>query len=266
MKTIERLWRFLTDVSSVQSGLFIFLIAFLARIAFIVIFHPYEDSTRYELERTAISLATTGVFGNPYAIPTGPSAHVSPGYTVLLAGLFRVFGTGIPAQIIKEVLASAVTSLVCALLPAVARAFTIDVRAGVFAGLVSALYPARPLVQIEGSWEAPYTAVALIVLSVLTVRLWRSREFTRRNGLVHGLAWGISLLFVSALLLMFVVFVIGGTYYVRCVAGVRRYLSFAVLEVFIVAALLAPWAIRNSYALGSPILTRSNLAARGASK
>jgi hypothetical protein len=258
MKTIERLREFLVNVSSVRSGLFIFLIAFLVRIVFIVIFHPYEELARYELERTAISLATTGVYGNPYAIPTGPSAHVSPGYTVLLAGVFRVFGTGIRAQIVAEVLASAVTSIICALLPAVARAFAIDVRAGLFAGLVSALYPARPLVEVEGSWETPYSALALIVISVLTVRLWRRHDLTRRNALLHGLAWGISLLFVGALLPMLIVFVIAGMYFCRS-AGVRRYVSFATLEVLVIAVCLAPWVIRNCYALGSPIIARSNL-------
>jgi hypothetical protein len=257
MKTLERLWRFLPNLSSLRLGLFVFFIAFLVRVSFIVIFHPYRDLTRYELERTAISLATTGVYGNPYAIPTGPSAHVSPGYTLLLAGLFRVFGTGIPAQIVKELLAATVSSLVCALLPAAARAFNIDVRAGVLAGAVSALYPATPLVQIEGSWEAPYTALALMLLSVLTVTLWKERNLTRPNALLHGIAWGISLLFVSALLPMFVVFVIAGAYFCS-IAGTRRYLSFAAVEVLVATLFLAPWAIRNYFALGSPIFTRSN--------
>lgn len=257
MKTIGRLWDSVCNLDSFQLGLIIFLLAFLVRLAFILVFHPYRDLQRYELERTAISLAKTGVYGNPYAVPTGPTAHVSPGYTVILAGLFRLFGTGIPAEVVKELLASIVSSLVCGLLPAVARSLTIDIRAGILAGLVSALYPATPLVQIDGDWEAPYTALALMLLSLLTVRLWKRRDPTNRNALIHGFAWGISILFVSALLPMFVVFVIASIYFCR-LAGVRRCLSFAGLEVLVVAVLLAPWAIRNYYALGSPILTRSN--------
>ena len=52
--------------------------------------HQYRDLERFELERISLSLATTGVFGNPYAVPTGPSAHVSPGYALILAGIFRL--------------------------------------------------------------------------------------------------------------------------------------------------------------------------------
>ena len=258
MKTVGRPWQFLVNLSPVHAGVLLFAISFLVRLAFIVAFHPYRDLGRYELERTAISLATTGVYGNPYAVPTGPTAHVSPGYTLLLAGLFRMFGMGIPAEIVKELLATTVVSFQYGLLPWVAIILRIDRRAGMLAGLVSALYPATPLVQIDGDWETPYTALALMLITVLSVRLWTRHELTMRNALLHGISWGVSLLFVSALFDIWLVFVIAGIYFCRR-AGIRRYLFFASLEVLTVAVCLAPWAIRNFVALGSPILTRSNL-------
>src|SRR5206468_3443481 len=73
--------------------------------------------SRYELERTAISLSRTGVFGNPYAIPTGPTAHVSPGYTILLAVIFDLFWESTTGEIIKELVSTTVTSFDFALLP-----------------------------------------------------------------------------------------------------------------------------------------------------
>lgn len=258
MKTIERWWQSLSNVHSFKLGAVIFLTAFLVRLAFILVFHPYQDLARYELERTAISLAQTGVYGNPYAVPTGPTAHVSPGYTLILAALFRAFGTGYRAEIIKELLASGVSSLVCALLPFAAKGLAIDSRAGMLAGFVLALYPATPLVQTDGDWEAPYTAVALIVIAVMTVQLWNLRRLTARTALLYGASWGIALLFVSVLWPMFLVFVMFGFYFCRD-AGLRNYVRFAALEVLMVALFLSPWAIRNYYALGSPIITRSNL-------
>lgn len=38
-----------------------------------------------------------------------------------------------------------------------------------------------------------------------------------------------------------------------------RYVIFAGIEVLLVAMCLAPWVIRNYYALGSPVITRTNL-------
>jgi hypothetical protein len=257
MKSIKGIWLFVWQSSPARAGILIFSIAFLVRLVFILVFHPYHDRTRLELERVAISLATTNVYGDPYAIPTGPSAHVSPGYTLILAGLFRLFGTGIPAEIIKELLASVVTSLQCALLPVLAAGLYLDSRAGILAGLISALYPAKPMVQIDGKWEAPYTALFLIVVSVMVVQLWTGHKLTIRNALLHGIVWGLALLFASVLLPVFLVFVLLGFYFCRR-AGIRRYLSFAALELLIVAACITPWAIRNYRALGSPILTRSN--------
>ena len=239
-------------------GVVIFAVAFVVRVAFIVVAHPYHDLARYELERTAISLATTGVYGNPYAIPTGPTAHVSPGYTVLLAGLFRLFGTGVFAEIIKELLATFVTSLACGLLPFVANNLNISQRAGVLAGFFSALLPLSPLVQVDGDWEAPYTALALMLVCVLTARLWRNPDLTARNAVLHGVSWGVSLLFVSALGPLFGVFLLCGVFFCRQ-AGLDNYLKFAAIQFVVAVLCLSPWIVRNEHALGAPVWSRTNL-------
>src|SRR4051794_21598266 len=133
---MQRALGVVSRLTSFQLATLLFTISFLVRVAFIVAFHPYRDLDRYELERTAISLATTGIYGNPYAVATGPSAHVSPGYTLLLAALFRVFRTGIPAEICKELLATAVVSLQYALLPLLSERLNLGRTAGALAGLV----------------------------------------------------------------------------------------------------------------------------------
>ncbi len=240
-----------------KASLIIFGIALIVRLAFILAAHPYRDLERYELERTAISLATNGVYGNPYAIPTGPTAHVSPGYTLVLAGLFRIFGTGTRAEIIKELLSSVVTSFSCSLLPWVAVNLRFGRNAGIVAGLFSALLPLSPLVQIDGDWEAPYTALSLMLICVISNRVWRDRLLSSRRAALHGLCWGVVLLFVSALAPLFLVLLVAGSWFCRK-AGLRRYLVFACIEALVAAACLAPWAIRNEIALGAPVWTRTN--------
>lgn len=256
MKTIKRITVRLLSLTPFRLGVVLFTLAILVRLAVIIHFRPYHDLNRYELERTAISLATTGVYGNPYAIPTGPTAHVSPGYTLILAGLFRLFGIGTFAEIIKELLATAVTALQIALLPAVSVALGLHKRAGFFAGLIMALYPSRPLVEIDGDWETPYIALALMLAAVLAAQLWKQHDLRLSQSVRHGLYWGIALLFVSALLPLFLVFVIVDAFWQR--EQLKKYIAFAAIEIIVVAACLSPWVIRNYLVLGSPVITRTN--------
>jgi hypothetical protein len=256
MILVRRAITALLETSPIKLGVVLFTLALLVRLALIVHFHTYEDLGRYELERTAISFAQTGVYGNPYALPTGPTAHVSPGYTLILAALFKLFGTSTAAQIIKELLAISITALGIALLPAVAVALTLTKRIGFLAGLIMALFPARPLVEIEGDWESPYIMLALMLIAVLAAELWKKPDLRWKTSLRHGLCWGVALLFVSALLPLFIAFLIVDAFWLR--AQLKRYVAFAALEIITVAACLAPWVVRNYFALGAPIVTRSN--------
>jgi hypothetical protein len=256
MKAIAKLPHRFLETFTTNLGILLFSIAVLVRIAVIVHFRPYTDLTRYELERTAISLARTGIYGNPYAIPTGPTAHVSPGYTLILAALFHLFGTGTTAEIFKELLATCVTALQIALLPLIAAFLSLDRRAGFLAGLVMAVYPARPMVEIDGDWEAPYIALALMLAAVLAAYVWKNRYLKLSVAVVHGPLWGIALLFVSPILPLFLVFVILGAIWRR--RELKSYLAFAAIEVIVAAACLSPWIIRNQITLGAPVITRTN--------
>jgi hypothetical protein len=253
---MKRSLQFLNTLPTYQLGVFLFTLALLVRVAVIILARPYHDLQRYELERTAISLAQTGVYGNPYAIPTGPTAHVSPGYTLILAGVFHLFGTGTTAEIIKEVLASSVTALEISFLPAIAVVLSLQKRSGLFAGLIMALCPVRPMVEIDGDWEAPYIALCLMLAAVLAVQLWKKTDLPLWMSFRQGICWGIALLFVSALLPLFFTFLVAGAFWHR--KQWNKYLQFAALQIILVAACLAPWVIRNYFALGSPVVTRTN--------
>lgn len=235
----------------------LFSIALLVRIALIIVLRPYHDLERFELERTAISLATSGVYGNPYAIPTGPTAHVSPGYTLILAAIFRLFGTGVAAEIVKEFLACFVTAISCALIPAASAALTLPRRVGWIAAWITALLPVKPLVQIDGDWEAPYACLFLIFLTILVVKQWRSRDLSLPTAWRLGLVWGLAVIFSSVLLPLFLVTLLCGFYF-TWKESIRKSLLSAAVQVTIALLVLLPWIIRNQISLGSPIATRSN--------
>lgn len=258
MKQISRLWSQGAGLSLWKASIFIFFTGVLIRLAFIAVAHPYNDLSRYELERTAISLSRTGILGNPYAIPTGPTAHVSPGYTIILAGIFHLFGEGTTGEIVKEVVSTIVTALGFALLPFAADRILGSASLGTAAGMICALFPWKPMVQIDGDWETPYTALFLTVLVPMTIDLWKRKTFKWQNAVVHGLLWGFALLFASVLLPLLPVLALVGLWFLRG-AHPGRYVRFVGIEFLVAAVCLLPWVVRNESALGSPIAARSNL-------
>jgi len=252
--TLER--RF-TRLTPSQLSSLVFLIAFAVRVAAVFATHQYADLERFELERVALSLAKTGVFGNPYAIPTGPTAHVSPGYPLILAAIFRLFGTGTGAEMVKQVFACACSSSVCALLPFAARALQLPAVAGIGAALFTALLPVKLKTETQGDWESPFAALGLILVLTLTVSAWHRGTFTTRSAIRSGIAWGVALLFVSAYLPLFIAFLLLGLF-LAAAEERKRYLRYAATVCLCVAACLAPWAWRNWNALGSPVIGRDN--------
>ena len=241
-----------------RTFLLIFLLAFVVRVIGVLASHQYLNVERYELERTALSLAQTGVYGNPYAIPTGPSAHVAPGYTLILAAIFKLFGTGMGAELVKQIFSSAVSAFQCALILPVARGLLLDARVGLLTAVFKALLPVKFGTETMGDWEAPYTAIALMLLSVVMFRIYREKNFKLKRAVLAGFAWGIGVLFAPVLLPIFAISVAVGALF----ASNREqlgYLRFCAVELLLVAACLAPWAIRNDRALGAPVIARTNL-------
>ncbi len=114
------------------------------------------------------------------------------------------------------------------------------------------------MVQIDGDWETPYTALFLTILVPITIELWKRKSFTWQKAVGHGLFWGVGLLFASVLLPLLPVLAAIGFWFLRR-TDTSRYARFVLVEVVVVAACLTPWILRNERALGAPIATRSNL-------
>ena len=77
----------------------IFWTAFLVRVAYIALAHTYRITPfnnhfefGWETGRVAASLAAGHGYSSPFSGNTGPTAWMVPGFTLLLAGVFKLFG------------------------------------------------------------------------------------------------------------------------------------------------------------------------------
>lgn len=236
-------------------ALFIFFLALSVRLTIATVEQAWIHPDRAEMEREAISLAHWGVLGNPYSVPTGPSAHVNPGYALLLALIYRMFGTSMLGEAIKAGFACLTSSAGYALLPLLANALRLGPWIGFSAGLFGALVPLSPYVEIRGDFENHVTAVLLLLLILWTERLSRW-GWSIGEALAFGVFCGISALTSSVLLPLDAVALVYVAYRQSRVLSGRP--AAALLSGLALFLCLLPWAERNAKQLSSPILTRSN--------
>ncbi len=121
-----------------------------------------------EMEKIARSLAENNVFANPYALPTGPTAHHAPIYPFLLSLIFRVFGYGPDAKFIQVIINITFVAAQMALLPYLGRIASLPLRVGVAAGLVAALVPSRVLKETR--FESCLSGLAAVLFVIVLLR------------------------------------------------------------------------------------------------
>ena len=235
-------------------GTSIFIAGLLLRLTIVLAGPPPVHNT--EPVNIALSLATKGTYADPYGPGVGPTAHCVPLHPLLVAGLFRTFGTGQRGRLALRIAASTAAALAAALLPALAVASGIGLGSGVVAGMAGALLPVSFWEQTSGVFDAPFTSVFLIALCVLVCRAWAAASFTRSEAAALGLTVGVGCLFnpvLIAVLLARSVLTI-----VRFRNRWPRVVAFIAVATACTFLVLAPWAIRNHRVLGSFIWTRSN--------
>ena len=125
----------------------IFFLALVPRLTLLWLTRSYLDPNPSEVVSIAKSLATDGQFANVFGPHSGPTAHTSPLYPLLLSGIFRVFGTGEAGQIAQETFNCVMASLLWCLMPLVSRVCGTDRRVGVLAGVGEQCFPSTVLLR-----------------------------------------------------------------------------------------------------------------------
>ena len=207
-----------------------------------------------ETGMAALTLLRDGFIGNPYMVPSGPTAHAAPGTVALVAIAYGTFGGNTEgARIALGLLALLQYAAAGAIvLRRIETAFAGRTRtlALLAAALVLPLYVARATISYR-QWDQPTTALLLAILAQVWLDDRPDTPWTRRATQI-GLLGGLGSLFAPAL-------PIAASLAAIHLAWRRRDWRLAAATYACVAALMAPWAVRNEIMLGAPIPTRSNL-------
>lgn len=222
----------------------VFLVALIARMAFVVlqlrtglldITFEAADSALYR------ALAESLVHGN-YALESGPTAYVTPGYPAFLA-LLSVVGSSTLAVGMAQ---SVVGALSAVLAGDIARRLG-GIPAAWAAGLFAALYPHLVFWTGYVLTETLYTGMVLLLLWMLA-RLVDSNLPRWTLGLSTGVVAAAAAL-VRPVVFGFALVIAGAA----SVAPRWRRLGLAGIAGLLLV--MGPWTVRNALVLGAPVVT-----------
>lgn len=209
----------------------------------------------YEPGNIAYSLAIGHGFGSPFRVDTGPTAWTTPIYPLIVASIFRVFGTltfnAYVAAILLNILLSALTCV-----PVYFAGKHIGgayVAAG--AAWLWGLFPNAVIIPSQWIWDTSLSG--LLVATILWATLAWADSRRVRDWCAYGVLWGVALM-TNATLLAGLPFLLGWMAYRARQTGpgwVRR----PILAVVLIVLCCAPWTIRNYYVLHRFIPLRSAL-------
>lgn len=210
----------------------IILAATMLRLGTVLLFHPQLLSDDRDYDAIARSLAN----GDGYKIDGQSTAYRVPGYPLILAGTYALFGDSkTPIRIFQAL--SDVAS--CLLLFAIGKRLFSE-KVGLIAAATLALYPVQILYVSHLMTETLFTAMFLLIIFLAIQEKQESNWL--RNNLILGVLIGVSALIRPTILLFPVLIFLW-----RWKDRVPFKVNFGALVVIGLAALLAlsPWLVRN---------------------
>jgi hypothetical protein len=195
-------------IQTTLSPFLILAIALALRLAFLQNYlnhHPRQALAAlpflFEPGNIAFSLVGGHGFASPFRVDTGPTAWMTPVWPLLLAAVFRIFGTyTFHAFIATAALNIVFSTLVCwPLFLAGKRIGGRAVAAG--AAWLWAVSPMANVLPYESLWEGSLAALLAATLLWATLAVVHSPR--TRNWIAYGLLWGIVLMTSATFALLF---------------------------------------------------------------
>ena len=193
--------------------------------------HPYE------MGLLANSLLHGQGLSSPFGVPTGPTALIAPGYPVLIAAVFRVFGSDTSASAIAIMVLQILVALVTIALMMRLGRQQLDRRTALLAGAFWAV--SIPLLWMPAIfWETSLSACSLPAIILLALRC--RRQPTIASYLLLGVSSAIAALINPALLPSLLAILAWAAWQTRRVTRMAP-----LVGLFALLLLYSPWPIRN---------------------
>jgi len=195
----------------------------------------------WEMGWVARALASGRGFSSPFYPWSGPTAMVSPLYTVLLSGVFRLFGIySLTSAFVILSINSLFSSLTC--IPVYFSAkYSLGVRGAKVAAWAWAFYPFAIYFSAGRVWEYSLTSLLFTSCFCIAQRIHTSSKWIKWLG--FGLLYGITVNSNPAVLSALPFLLILALWKVHKSGG--RWLLYGVLTTVGVLAAMTPWTVRN---------------------
>ena len=224
------------------------LAAFAIRL--VVVFLSYRDlpdadklyeQFGWEIGWIARALASGHGFTSPFFVATGPTAMVSPLYTYLLAGVFRLFGIySLASAFVILSINSLFSSLTC--IPVYFSAkYSLGARGARLAGWAWAFYPFAIYFSAGRVWEYSLTSLLFTTCFCIVQRIHTSSKWIAWLG--FGLLYGITVNSNPAVLSVLPFLLILALWKVYKSGG--RWFLYGALTTVGVLVAMTPWTVRN---------------------
>ena len=201
----------------------------------------FYESFGWEVGWVARAIVSGHGFSSAFFQSSEYTAMVSPLYTYLLAGVFRLFGIySLTSAFVILSLNSLFSSLTCIPLYFSAE-YSLGSRGARLACWVWAFYPFAIYFSADRVWEYSLTALLFTICFCIVQRIHTSTKWIVWLG--FGLLYGVTANSNPAVLSSLPFLLILALWRVRKLGG--RWLLYGVLTSVGVLAALAPWTVRN---------------------
>lgn len=208
----------------------------------------------YEIGKVADSIANGHGFANPYWVPTGPTAMLTPVYPYLMSLSFLAFGTYTKAAALAVLgFNSLVSALICIPIFFLTR-HSFGLRPAIAAVWLWAFFPYAIYFSASSMWYHSLLALFLTALLWIASRLETRTQLWMWSGC--GILWGIAAL-TTPVVLAVVPFLGGWACYRLNANGKSWKLPAFTLAVTLVAT-ITPWMIRNDVVFQRPVFLKDN--------